>query len=82
LKLFPGFESDCLSGRNVGDLSGSWVSTDAALSWLYDEHAEAAQFNSLAALKRFFHRLEQRLDGYLGLDFGNSSLIGNLIDYI
>jgi hypothetical protein len=82
LEFFTWLKPDGLSRRDVGDLSSSRIASNAALSGLDDEHAETAQFDPLASLQSVFHRFEQRLNRYLGFDFWNASLIGNLIDYV
>jgi hypothetical protein len=82
LKFFAGLESNRLARRNVGDLSGSRIAPNTALTRFDHEDAKSAQLDSLAALQSFLHRLEQRLDRYLGFNFRNAGLVGNLIHYI
>jgi len=82
LEFLAGLEPDGFAGRNFSDLSRSRVPSNAALARLNDEHAEAAQLDSLTALQRILHRIEQRFHRRLCLSFWDACFIGNLIDYI
>ena len=82
LKLFAWFEADSFSGRNIRDFSRAGIAAYAAFARLDYEHAEASQFNALAALQSCFHSVEQRLDCDLGFDFRNACFVGDLIYYI
>jgi len=82
LEFFSGLEPDGFAGRDIGDLSSSRVASDTTFARLNDEHAEPAQLDSLTALKRALHRIEQRLNRCLCFCFWDARLIGNLIDYI
>jgi hypothetical protein len=82
LEFLAGLESDGFAGRNISDFSRSRVASNAAFARLDDEYAKAAQLDSLAALQRALHRVEQRFDGRLCFCFWDACFIGNLIDYI
>jgi hypothetical protein len=66
--------------RNPNFLSGPRVTADAALARLHLENAESAQFDSFAALHRQAHRVEDGVDGDLGLDLGDVGHLGHLVD--
>src|SRR6185503_21252425 len=59
LKLFPGFESNRLAGRNRNLFTGARVSAHSAFSRFDDENAESAQLDSLAPGQSFLHRMEK-----------------------
>jgi len=82
LKFFARLKPYGLAWWDVCHFSRTGITSNAPLSRFDDEHAEAAQFDALAALQSIFHRLEQRLDGYLSFDFGYASLVGDLIYYV
>ena len=56
------------------------VAPDASLARFHLEHAEAAQFDALAALHPDAHRVEHRIDGNLGLDLGDVGGACHLVD--
>jgi hypothetical protein len=66
-----GLEADSPSWRDAHFLAGAGVAADASLAGLDLKHAEAAEFDSFAALHREPHRFEYRIHGYLGLDLGD-----------
>ncbi len=71
------------TGRGDDDLfARPRVATDALLALLHLEHAEAAQFDALAARQRLPHRLQNLLDRALGLHLRDAGLVGYLIDDI
>src|SRR5712664_734044 len=67
LKLFAGFETDGLAGRNVHLFAGAGVAADAGLAGLDAEHAEAAEFDALTAAESLLQRFENSFNGLLGL---------------
>jgi hypothetical protein len=68
MKLFAGLESDGFA-RSDGDFgTSSGVATNAGLSRLDSEDAEAAKFNAVTSDKCLFHALEDSV--YRSLCFG------------
>ena len=59
LEVLAGFEPDGLSGRDIGNLSGTRIPADSALARFYYEHAEAPKLDSFSALESGFHSFEQ-----------------------
>jgi len=58
VKLFAGFEADGFSGRD-GDFGACpRIASDAGLSRLYGEDAEATQFNAVAGDQVLLHAIE------------------------
>jgi hypothetical protein len=82
LKFFTRLKPYSFAWWDVCHFSRAGITANPPLSRLDDEDPEAAQFDALAALQSVFHRLEQRLDGYLSLDLGYASLVGDLIYYV
>src|SRR5512138_1064068 len=80
LQVLAGLEPNCAPGWDANLFTRPGVAADAALAGLYLEHAEAAELNPVASLHRHPHRIEHRVDGYLGLDLGNVSDFRNLVD--
>src|SRR5215475_4348831 len=80
LEVFSRLEANSPAGRNPDFLSGPRVTANAPLAGLHLEDAESAKFNAFAALHRNPHRIEDSVDSYLGLDLGNVSHLGNLVD--
>src|SRR5258706_11062046 len=80
LKILAGLEADRASRRDAHFLTGPRVAADAALPRLHLEHPEAPELNPVAALHRHAHRIEYRVNGYLGLDLGNVCDLRNLVD--
>jgi hypothetical protein len=82
LKFLAGFEANGFARGNIGHFAGPGISTDAALSGLDYEYAEAAKLYPLASLQRRFHCFEKRFDCNLSLDFRNASLVGYFVHYV
>jgi len=82
LKLFAGLEAYGLARRDCNLFACARVSAYAALSGLYDEDAEATQLYALAACERFFHRIEQGINGLLRLHLGHARALRNTIDNV
>jgi hypothetical protein len=82
LKLLTGLKSYRLPRGDISHFSRSRIAADASLTGFNNENAEATEFYALAALKRRFHRFEQRLDRDFSFDLGNARLVCYLIDYI
>src|SRR6266850_6773534 len=66
LKLFAGFEADSFARRNADLFAGAGITADSGLARLHTEHAEAAEFDALAATESLLQRFEDGLDGLLG----------------
>src|SRR5438445_11863138 len=66
LKFFAGFEADGFARRNVDLFAGAGIAADPGLAGVDAEHAEAAEFDALAAAERLLQRFEHGLDGLLG----------------
>src|SRR5205809_5778059 len=71
LQIFTGLETDGASRRDAHFLARARIAADAALARLHLENAESAELDSLAALHGDPHRVEDRVDGHLGLDLGD-----------
>src|SRR2546423_11214928 len=80
LQVLAGLEANRAAGRDAHFLAGPRVAADAALARLHLEDSEAAELNPVASLHRHAHRVEHRVDGYLGLDLGNVGDLRNFVD--
>jgi len=80
LQVLTGFEPDRTPGRDSNFLARSRVATNAALARLHLEDAEAAELNPVASLHRDPHRIEHRVDRYLGFDLGDIGDLRDLVD--
>ena len=82
MQLFAGLEADCLP-RGNGDLcAGSWIAAYTGLAGLNGEDAKAAQLNAVALAERFFHGLEDGIDGGFRLDAGKPGAFDNSLDEV
>src|SRR4029077_9831446 len=79
LEVLAGLETDGATGWDTDFLTSARVAADTALARLHLEHTETAQLNPVASLHRHSHRVEHRIDSYLGLDFGD---VGDLRDFV
>src|SRR5215510_9498002 len=82
LQVFAGLESNGSTGRDAYFLAGPRVASDAALARLHLEHAEPAQFDSIAALHREPHGVEHRVDRHLGFHLRDVGDLRDLVDDI
>src|SRR5690349_11774542 len=73
-ELFPGAEEDSALGANRNHLSGLRVAPVVPLVVLDVESAETADFDVVSPAQRLLHRVEDRLDGQLGLLLGELAL--------
>src|SRR5262245_8933280 len=80
LQVFAGLETDSASWWDTNFLTRARVAADTAFARLDLEHAETAQLNPVASLHRHPHRIEHRVDSYLGLDLGDVSDLRNLVN--
>ncbi len=81
-KLFTGFKSDGLAGRDRDLFASSRIAADTALARFDDENTEAAQLDAITVGKCILHRLKQRVYDLLGLLLWDTSPVGDQIDYI
>src|SRR5262245_16678985 len=79
LQVLAGLEPDGAAGWNPDLFARPWVAADPSLARLHLEYAEASQLDAVAALHRHAHGVEYRIDGYLGLDFGD---VGHPRDFV
>src|SRR5678816_1802601 len=68
LQVLAGLEADGAPRWDTNFLTSARVAADTAFARLHLEHAETAQLNPVASLHRDPHRIEHRVDSYLGLD--------------
>jgi hypothetical protein len=77
MKLFAGLEADGFSGGD-GDFSACpRIASDAGLSRLHGEDAEAAQFNAVAGDQVLLHTIEDGVDGSLCFGPWQSGTLNN-----
>src|SRR5262245_50055269 len=79
LQVLARLEPDGAAWWNPDLLASPRVAADASFARLHLEYAEATQFDAVAALHRHTHGVEYRIDGYLGLDFGD---VGHPRDFV
>jgi hypothetical protein len=79
LEIFSRFEANGPARRDPDFFPGSRVAANAALARFDLEDAKSPKFNALAALHGDPHRIEDGVDGYLGLNFRN---VGHLRDFV
>jgi hypothetical protein len=79
LEFLAGLEADGLTGGDGDLLAGARVAPDAALARLDDEDAEAAQLDALAPRQRLLHRVEEGIDGLLGLHLRDAGAFGHTV---
>src|SRR5690349_22856275 len=82
LEVFARLEPDGPARRNANFLTGPRIAADAALSRFHLEHTKSTQLNAIAALHRQTHRIKNRIDRHLSLDFGDVGDLRNLVDDI
>src|SRR4051812_46491347 len=82
LQFFAGLEANGLAGRNADLCASARVTPNASFAWTHVEDAEAAEFNAVAFRERFFHRLEDGLNGHLGFCLGDAGLCHHFVDDI
>src|ERR1043165_3863661 len=80
LEVLPWLEADRPAGRDADFLAGPRIAADAALARLYLKDAESPKLDAFAALHGHSHRVEHRVDGYLGFDLGNVGDFRNFVD--
>jgi hypothetical protein len=82
VKLFAWFEAYCLAGCDAHLGTSPWISTDAGLSRLYREDAEAAKFDPFAGDQRLLHALKDGVDGRLRLGPRKPCALDNPLDKV
>src|SRR4030095_6550624 len=80
LQVLAGLETDRAPGRDANFLTSSRVTADATLARFHLEHTETAQLDPVASLHRHAHRIEHRINSYLGLDLGDVGDLRNLVN--
>src|SRR5207248_4385872 len=73
-KLLAGAEEDSALRPDRNHLSGLRVAPVVAFVVLHVERAKAADFDVVSPTQRLLHRVEDRLDGQLGLLLGELAL--------
>jgi len=82
LQVFPWLETYGLSWRDIHFRSGTRVSADTRLPWLYGEDAKATQFNPIVSLESIFHTVEDGVDRLFRLCLADSRPLDDLIDKV
>jgi hypothetical protein len=65
MKLFAGFEADCLAWGNRDLGTCSWVAADAGLARFYGEDTESAKLDTVARDEGLLHAVEDCVYGGL-----------------
>jgi hypothetical protein len=79
LEIFSWFEANGSARRDADFFPGPWVTTNAALARFDLEDAKSPKFNAFATLHGDSHRIEDGVDGYLGLNLCD---VGHLRDFV
>src|SRR5262245_34993792 len=80
LKIFARLEPDCPARRNAHFFSGARVAADAALARLHLKDTEPTELDTFAALHGGPHRIEDRVNGHLGLHLGDVRDFRHFVD--
>src|SRR5262245_19777996 len=79
LEVFSRLETNSPARWDPNFFSGAGIAAIAALARFDLEDAESSELDALTALHRDAHRIEDRFDGYLGLNLGD---VGDLRDFV
>src|ERR1700722_1067200 len=82
LQFFSRLEAHGLARRNRNLGAGARVAADASLAWAHVEHAESAQFNTIAAGQRILHALKDGFHRQLGLGLSDAGSGDHFVDNV
>ena len=79
MQLFTGLEAHGLAGGDADFGAGARIASDAGFARAHAEHAEAAEFDSLARRQSFFQSFKHRIDCRLGLGAGQARALDHMV---
>jgi hypothetical protein len=82
LQVLAGLEAYRLTGRDIHFRTGSRVSADTGLPWLYREYAEAPQFNPIIGFERILHAIEDSIHCLFRFRLAHSRPLNDLVHKI
>jgi hypothetical protein len=82
LQVLAGLKAYRLTGRDIHFRTGSRVSADTGLSWLYGKHTEAPQLNPIIGFERVFHAIKDGIHCLFRFRLAHSRPLNDLVHKI